>query len=144
MKPEILGYIKTQRVGVLAVEMPDGSPHAATVHFAHTEEPLRFFFETYRDSRKAEALFGREVTRASFVIGSDESAMKTLQFDGEIRLLQSDETAAKDLYLGKFTEKKEKSKDPKFIFFVFVPKWWRFTDWRTPKGKVIITSEDTL
>jgi len=36
---KILDYLKDQRVGVLAVEMLDGSPHGATVHFAHTEDP---------------------------------------------------------------------------------------------------------
>lgn len=72
MNKDILNYIKSQRVGILAVEMLDGSPHGATVHFANTENPLQFFFETYREYRKAEALFGRDVSRATFVIGSDE------------------------------------------------------------------------
>ena len=49
MDNSVIEYLKTQRVGVLAVEMPDGSPHAATVHFAHTESPLVFYFETNRD-----------------------------------------------------------------------------------------------
>lgn len=142
MNDSILNYIKTQRVGVLAVEMLDGSPHAATVHFAHTEDPLIFYFETYREYRKAEPLFGKETTRASFVIGSDESNMKTLQLDGIAELLKSDEKeSAISLYLGKFPEKTEKSKDPKFVFFKFTPKWWRFTDWTDPKGKTILTSE---
>lgn len=141
--PDILNYIKSQRVGVLAVEMLDGSPHGATVHFANTENPVQFFFETYREYRKAEPLFGREITRASFVIGSDESNMKTLQLDGEIRLIKPQEKELFDeIYLGKFPEKIEKSKDPKFVFFTFIPKWWRFTDWTTPSGKIILTSEN--
>ncbi|MDD5068857.1 MAG: pyridoxamine 5'-phosphate oxidase family protein [Candidatus Pacebacteria bacterium] len=142
MPPEILNYIKTERVGVLAVEMLDGSPHAATVHFAHTENPLVFYFETYREYRKAEPLFSREVTRASFVIGTDERIMKTLQFDGIVQLLKKDEMEIFDsVYLGKFPEKKEKSKDPKFVFFKFIPNRWRFTDWKTPNGKAILTSK---
>jgi hypothetical protein len=43
MNKEILDYIKSQRVCVLAVEMMDSSPHAATVHFAHMDNPLMFF-----------------------------------------------------------------------------------------------------
>src|SRR3989344_5677908 len=136
MNQEILDYIKSQRVGVLSVEMLDGSPHGATVHFANTENPLQFFFETYREYRKAEALFGRDITRASFVIGSDENNMKTLQLDGEVRLIKNE-----DIYLGKFPEKKEKSKEPKVVFFTFIPKWWRFTDWTKPEGKIILTSD---
>ncbi len=142
MPPQILDYLETQRVGVLAVEMLDGSPHAATVHYAHTDDPFVFYFETYRDYRKAEPLYGRSVSRASFVVGSDESNMKTLQLDGTVELVKSDEMEIYNaVYMGKFPNKKEKAKDPKFVFFKFIPSWWRFTDWTNPKGKVILTSK---
>ena len=141
MAPEILEYIASQRVGVLAVEMMDGSPHGATVHFAHTEEPLMFLFETNRDYRKAEPLFGREVSRASLVIGADDNLKKTLQMDGNVRLIAPGEKELfEKVYLGKFPEKKEKFSGPKVVPFVFIPNWWRFTDWTKPEGKVIITS----
>ncbi len=142
MNKDILNYIKSQRVGVLAVEMLDGSPHGATVHFANTENPLQFFFETYREYRKAEALFGRDVSRATFVIGSDERDMRTLQIDGEIRLITAEEKQIiNDVYLAKFPNKKEKANEPRVVFFTFIPKWWRFTDWTTPQGKTILTSD---
>lgn len=142
MKSEILDYLKTQRVGVLAVEMLDGSPHAATVHFAHAEDPFVFFFETCREYRKAEALFGRHETRASFVVGSDESNMKTLQLDGIAQLIEPEGKEIFDsVYLGKFPEKKEKSDKGEFVFFKFTPTWWRFTDWTLPTGRLILTSE---
>ena len=142
MQSQILDYIKTQRVGVLAVEMMDGSPHAATVHFAHSESPLVFFFETSQGYRKCEPLFGREVSRASFVIGSTESNMQTLQLDGEVRLVKEDEqTFFDNVYFGKFPEKVGKNYAGKEnVFFQFTPTWWRFTDWTTPEGKVILTS----
>ncbi len=141
MNQEILDYIKTQRVGVLAVEMLDGSPHGATVHFAHTEEPFVFYFETCRDYRKSEPLFGREASRASLVIGFDENNMKTFQTDGEIRLMKKEEMEFfNEVYYGKFPNKKGKwyGSDP--VFFMFTPKWWRFTDWTKPEGKLILTS----
>jgi uncharacterized protein YhbP (UPF0306 family) len=142
MNQDILDYIKSQRVGVLAVEMLDGSPHAATVHFANTENPLQFFFKTHKGYRKCEPLYGKEITRASFVIGSDESNMKTFQADGEVRLIKEEEKELfNDVYLGKFPEKKEKPKGPDDVFFTFIPKWWRFTDWTKPEGKLILTSE---
>src|SRR4051812_37698914 len=110
MDPRILNYIETQRVCVLAVEMMDGSPHAATVHFAHMADPLTFFFETGKNYRKAEPLFNREKTRASIVIGSNETDMKTLQMDGEIRLIKPDELDLyRKVYHGKFPEKIVKS-----------------------------------
>lgn len=141
---QILDYIETQRVGVLAVEMMDGSPHAATVHFAFTEEPFEFFFATDKGYRKTEALVGREQSRASFVIGCDEGNMKTLQMDGTIELLTADEKEIFErVYLGKFPEKVEKLDldDDENVLFKFTPNWWRFTDWTTSEGKQIITSD---
>ncbi|HEV8601626.1 MAG TPA: pyridoxamine 5'-phosphate oxidase family protein [Patescibacteria group bacterium] len=141
MNQEILDYIKSQRIAVLAVEMMDGSPHAATVHFANTEDPLVFYFETHRDYRKSEPLYGRETTRASLVIGFDESNVKTLQLDGEVRLLKKEEKKIFDeVYLGKFPQKKDKAVDLKAVMFCFIPSWWRFTDWTKPGGKIILSS----
>lgn len=142
MPEDVLRFIRSERAGVLAVEMLNGSPHAATVHFAHTENPLVFYFETDRDYRKSEPLFGREVTRASFVIGLNEMDMKTFQLDGEVRLVKDTEKALfNEAYFGKFPEKLKKSQNPNCVFFTFVPTWWRFTDWKTAQGKVILTSE---
>ena len=142
MKSEILEFLKTQNVCVLAVEMLDGAPHAATVHFAHAEDPFVFFFETNRDYRKAEALFGRETSRASMVVGTDENTTKTFQLDGTIRLLRDDEKESYEtIYLGKFPGKSKKINDPKVVRFVFTPTWWRFTDFKGSEGKLILTSE---
>lgn len=142
INPQILDFLKTQRVGVLAVEMMDGSPHGATIHFAHTEEPLVFYFETQKDYRKTEALYGRATSRASFVIGAHEASKQTMQLDGEVRLLKPEETAAfNELYFGKFPTKKEKMDAPNVVLFQFTPIWWRFTDWTTPAGKRMFTSE---
>lgn len=144
MNQEILSFIQTQRLAVLALEMLDGSPHASTVHFAHAENPLIFLFETYRTYRKSEPLFGRELSRASLVIGFDESNVKTLQLDGQVRLMTPEELPLlKETYLTKFPEKKVKAEDPKVIFFIFTPTWWRFSDWTRPGGKLILSSEDT-
>lgn len=128
---------------MLAVEMLDGSPHGATVHFAHTDDPLVFYFETNKAYRKSEPLLGKKITRASMVIGTDEKNMQTFQSDGIVRLLKNEERAMFDfVYLEKFSEKKQKTRDAAFVPFVFVPTWWRFTDWTTPQGKMILTSDD--
>ncbi len=141
MQKEITDYINTQRVGVLAVEMLDGSPHATTVHFAFDNNTQIFYFETYKEYKKAEALFGRAVSRASFVIGTSEDTKITLQIDGEVSLIKDEEKSQYDsIYFNKFPNKIEKSKDPKFVCFKFIPKNWKFTDWSNPQGKLILTS----
>ena len=112
MPKEILEYIDTQRVGVLAVEMLDGSPHGATVHFANTKDPIVFYFKTSSDYKKSEVLLGREQTRASFVVGSSEADMRTLQLDGIAELIKPEEKELYDSsYFGKFPEKKNKPQD---------------------------------
>ena len=142
MPPEVFAYLRTQRVGVFAIEMPDGAPHAATVHFAHTDAPV-FLFETYKEYRKAEPLQMRAESRASFVIGFDESNMKTLQMDGVARLASSaDLPLFSGVYLGKFPEKRRKAEENRYVFFTFTPSWWRFTDWTRPEGKRIWSSDD--
>src|SRR3989344_53031 len=141
MTEEISDFIKSQRVSVFAIEMSDGSSHVSTVHFAHTENPLLFIFETDRSYRKSEPLLQKETSRASLVIGWEEgSNSKTFQLDGDARVLKDDEQHLIEAYLAKFPEKTEKASDPENLFFVFVPTWWRFTDWFRPEGKMIITS----
>ena len=141
MNQAVLDYLNTQRIGVIAIEMLDGSPHGATVHFAHQDEPFIFYFETNKNYRKSEPLLGREISRATFVIGSDEASPKTLQLDGVVSLISDEEKANfEQVYFGKFPEKVGKYEGPDVVLFKFTPTWWRFTDYTQPKDQRIITS----
>jgi uncharacterized protein YhbP (UPF0306 family) len=145
MNEEILNYIERHRISVLAIEMLDGSPHAATIHYAHTENPLTFLIETDRNYRKAEPLLARKTSRATMVIGFDEKEPITFQMDGEVRLIEeSEKEQYQKVYLGKFPEKIKKIEDPNKILFVFNPTWWRYTDFTAPGGKLILTSTDNI
>ncbi len=140
---EINKYLHEERIGVLAVEMLDGSPHAATVHFSFNEKENIFNFETYKEYRKAEAILNKEKVRASFVVGVNEEKMKTLQMDGVVKLLVGEDFKNfEENYFTKFPNKLEKYKVGGFVCFSFTPTWWRFTDWTGPNGKVIINSEN--
>jgi hypothetical protein len=136
MSKEALDFLKTQRVGVLAVKMLDGSPHGATVHFAHTEDPFIFIFLTTPTYRKVEPL-RKGKTEASFVVGMDEINSKTFQLDGIAEL--SGTEYLRSVYFAKFPEKV--GKHPEDIFFTFTPTWWRYTDWTLPQGKTVFTSD---
>lgn len=136
MNTEILEYLRTQKVCVLAVEMPDGSPHAATVHFAFDEKSETFIIMTNPEYRKHEAL-ANGATRASLVIGSTESDMRTFQLDGTACLSDSPEFLS--IYLTLFPKAAHLYK--KDVLFTFVPTWWRFTDWTRPEGKTVYTSD---
>jgi uncharacterized protein YhbP (UPF0306 family) len=138
MPPEALEFLKHERVGVLAVRMKDGSPHAATVHFAVAPESSTFIFLTSPTYRKVEPLKQGD-TAASLVVGTNEEVMKTLQLDGVARLEDSEEI--RSAYFGKFPEKQGKHRDD--LVVTFRPSWWRYTDWTFPDGKTIFLSDGT-
>lgn len=136
---EVINCINTQRVGVIAVKMPDGSPHGATVHFAYKPNPLTFIFLTSPTYKKLEPLRLGE-TPASFVVGTTEEFNKTLQMDGVARLEDTEEL--REIYFQKFPEKL--NKHPEDILFTFYPTWWRFTDWTLSQGKTIWLSDGSI
>lgn len=136
----VISYIESNRVCVLAVQMPDGTPHAATVHYAYDAAHGVFIFETYHEYRKMEAFAATGNTRASLVIGSNEGDMRTLQIDGAAQLLSASD-AHVDFYMKTFSEKQGKYEAQKLVFFTVSPTWWRFTDWTHPDGKRVECSE---
>ena len=137
MPEEILEFIRSKRVGVVAVQMLDGTPHAATVHFAHIDEPPTFIVLTSPTYRKLEPLKQNGKALASFVVGTEEEVgQKTLQMDGEAVLADTPEI--REAYFVKFPDKD--GKHPDDIFFTFAPAWWRFSKWE-PSGKTVITSD---
>ena len=137
MPEQIYQFLDSQRVGVVAVQMPDGSPHGATVHFAYQKDPFTFVFLTNRKYRKMEPLLASASTPASFVVGTDEITMKTLQLDG-IAELPKDNVPQKT-YFEKFPEKEAKFNSADDMFFVFTPTWWRYTDYKAPEGMRVLT-----
>lgn len=98
-------FLDENRVGVLAVEMMDGSPHGATIHFAHTINLFEFYIITNRNYRKAEPMLASGYTRASLVIGFSESIMKSLQLDGEVGLVDRSLVNFQQVYLVKFPDR---------------------------------------
>ncbi len=135
MPDEVLAFLQTQRVGVLAVKMPDGTPHGATVHFANSEDPFICIFLTSPSYRKCEPLRQGD-TPASFVVGTEERVMKTLQMDGIAKL--ADTAALRDAYFSRFPDKL--GKNPEDILFIFTPTSWQYTDWSKPKDRRVTTS----
>jgi general stress protein 26 len=140
MTKEIIDYINSQRIGVVAVEMLDGAPHAATVHFAFGGNPESIYIMTSRDYKKCQPIIKNGKTRASFVIGTDEAEMKTMQMDGEIEFAVLEED--KEVYFEHFPDRKDKYEEPDDVILKFTPTWWRYTDFKAANGKKFISSED--
>ncbi len=131
MEPQALNFLRENRVGVLSVLLKDGSPHGAAVHFAHEEDPLRFYFLTDKNYKKCEALLESGSVRASFVIGTDERSMQTFQLDGSVHMVSSptELNNLKKVYFEKIPTAKEYENDPDSVYLEFVPTWWQFTDY---------------
>lgn len=142
MKQEINDFLKSQSIAVITVMMPDGSPHSASIHYAHNDD-LWFFFGTAQATLKSDALHAAEAVKASLVIGFDQATMRTLQLHGEARLLNPNENDLfTQVYSIKFPHVPVNNMDPKNVYFVFTPTWWRYSDFKHPDGKLVLSSAD--
>ncbi len=140
MNENLITFLKKEPVGVLTVKMPDGTLNGATLHYGFDEKNFSFVFMTSPTYKKAIPLQTQEETEAALVIGFSEDEMKTVQLSGVARLGITDE--AKENYQDKFPEKDLKyTKD---IFFTFVPKVWRYTDWNMPAGKTVLNDQGEI
>src|SRR5260221_8888214 len=87
MDKKILDFLKSHRVSVLTTLLKDGSPHGATLHYSHRDEPLELYFSTENTGRKSEGLLNGEIGKASLVVGFSEEEWITLQMEGEVRII---------------------------------------------------------
>jgi len=118
MKQEVIEYLDSQKVGVIAIERLDGSLHGAAIHYAYSQNPFQFYFATERNSLKVDGLIVHGTSQATFVVGSDESAMKTIQLDGVVSLVTpEDHKNFEKVYFGKFGG--EHKEDPEQLMFTF-------------------------
>jgi len=140
METEVKDFLRNQRVGCLAVALEDGTPHTSAVHFSCDAECQRLFFQVGKGSRKFNAVNERGKAKASFTIGFSEKEWKTLQIDGDLRLLRvdEDEQFQKIHYLKNPEAKQYRGEDTAYL--VFEPIWWRFSDFSVGDPPRIIGS----
>ena len=130
MDSQGLEYLKKQRVSVICILQDDSTVHAATVHFAHTEEPPVFYFLTDKASRKCRSLISGKDMAASIVIGFDENACVTFQSDGMVKIL-SDEAELEvgwEAYGGKYPERAGARASTEAVLVKFTPTWSHFSE----------------
>lgn len=140
MDSTIIEFLKQNRICCLSIQLPDGSLHAATLHYSHNDEPLTIITSTKNTSRKVQGLLKGEVQQASLVVGFSEEEWKTLQMDGEVRAVHEsvELTKAKETHFTKYPDAK-RYESPESIFLSFSPKWWRYTDFKVKPAKVIVS-----
>ncbi|OHA20145.1 MAG: hypothetical protein A2836_00935 [Candidatus Taylorbacteria bacterium RIFCSPHIGHO2_01_FULL_45_63] len=138
MNPKILAFLEKERVCVLSGIIPKGGSHSSTVHYSHGVNPLRFFFQTWDESMKVEALQKGTDKRASVVVGFSEQDNLTLQMRGALRVVSSPEEleAVYKIHFKKHPFA-EKYKNEHTVVIEFTPTWWRYTDFNTTPETII-------
>lgn len=141
MDSRVYDLIRKERTCVLSILQEDGTPHAATVHFSHTEDPLKFFIQTSNKTLKAQPFLNDDTGKAAIVLGFSEEEWVTLQLHGDIRAV-SDPSELEAIYKIHYAKNPdaEQYRGPNTVFLEFVPTWWRYTDLNT-EPETILKSE---
>ena len=139
LAPQILEFIKKERMCALTTILLNGAPHAAALHFSHQENPFEFFVQTTNKSKKVSGLLDGETGKASMVIGFSEQEWLTFQMDGNIKVVtdQNELTEIHKTHYAKHPDAEQWKDDPETVFLKFIPTWWRFTDFNTKPETII-------
>lgn len=132
MDSQIEQFLNSHRIGCLTVLLSNGQPHAATVHYSHSSEPLKIYIQTGKDTQKCQKLLQDKVSPASFVVGFSEEEWQTLQLDGQVRLLETDEEIKQfqDVHHQKVSEAK-RAEDKETAYLEFTSENGKFSDFTT-------------
>lgn len=123
MDKKVFDFLTKHRVCSLTTLLPDGSPHAAALHFSHKENPLTLYFSTENTSRKTTGLLKGEVVKGSVVVGFSEEEWITLQMDGEVKAILDKAELAEvhKVHYAKHPTSEKYKDEPATIFFGFYP-----------------------
>jgi len=137
MDRRVLDFLAKNRVCVLSVLLKDGSPHTAAMHYSHINSPLEIYIQTENTSRKCQALLKGKPIKSSVVVGFSEDEFRTLQLDGNIKIVNKNKLKnIHDIHYKKHPEAKQWKDDPATVFLIFKPTWWRYTEYK-PKFFVL-------
>jgi general stress protein 26 len=139
----IANFLSKHGICSLTTLLPDGSPHAAALHFSHSAGSFEFTFLTKKSSRKAAALLDGSSVRGAIVVGFSEEELITLQLDGEVAVItgEAELEDARRIHFSKHPSSKKYEKDPAYIFLKFTPSWWRYTDYNTKPATILAWEE---
>ncbi|HKN24860.1 MAG TPA: pyridoxamine 5'-phosphate oxidase family protein [Candidatus Acidoferrum sp.] len=129
---EVLRFMKSERLAVLATVGDDRRPEAALMGFAVTPE-LEIIFDTVKTSRKYPNL--KKNPRVAWVIGC--STEITVQYEGVAEELEGEELVKyKKTYFATFPDGPARENWPGITYFVVRPKWLRYCDYDPSKRRI--------
>lgn len=132
-------FLNHHRISVLGISQEKGRIHSASLHYAHTESPLHFFFITEKTSEKCKSLLSGE-QKASLVIGFSEEEFSTFQAEGIVKIAEGKKReTAWDIYLEKYPSREHRKANDDFAILMFSPTWWRYRDMREAPMKEVVS-----
>jgi sulfate adenylyltransferase large subunit len=136
-RAELLVFLQRHRLCVVASTSPSGSPQAAVVGFAVSDD-LEIVFDTIGTSRKATNL--RHSPRVAIVVGWDED--QTVQIEGIADEPKGAELSRlKAVYFGVYRDGVDRQSWKDITYVRVVPQWVRYSDFR-PGGRVVEMDKD--
>jgi general stress protein 26 len=129
---EVIQFMKSERLAVLATVSEDQEPEAALMGFAVTPG-LEIIFDTVKSSRKYPNL--KKNPRVAWVIGC--STEITVQYEGVAEELEGEELAKyKKTYFAAFPDGPARESWPGITYFVVRPKWVRYCDYDPTRRRI--------
>jgi general stress protein 26 len=129
---ELYGFMKKEKLGVLATVTGDGQPEAALMGIAVTPE-LEIVFDTVKSSRKYPNL--KKNPRMAWVVGCTTEV--TVQYEGIAEELAGEELAKyKKTYFAAYPDGPGRESWPGITYFVVRPKWVRYCDYNMAPPRI--------
>ncbi len=123
---ELVEFVRSRGLAVVATQASDGSPEAALVGVAATDLG-EIVFDTARTSRKCRNI--EEHRRVALVVGWDDEV--TVQCEGDAVLLSGAERErCLTAYLAQFPDGAARAADPEIVHVAVRPLWLRRSDFR--------------
>lgn len=138
-RQDIVDFVRTCALGVVATQGPNGHPQAALVMIAVTER-AEIIFDTGRDSRKYANL--QRSPQIAIVVGWDDEV--TLQLEGTARIVTGAEVGHyAPIYLAQHPEAAEREPLSSIVMVVVTPHWARLSDLRPETFSITETTLPT-
>ncbi len=125
-KTELITFVRARGLGVIASRGPDGSPQAALIGIAATDQG-ELVFDCSRGSRKYANI--KRDPSVALVVGWDDEV--TVQIEGRGDVLSGVDlgrcTAA---YFEQYPDGRDRAKSPEIAHIRVTPRWLRYSDYR--------------
>ncbi len=123
---ELIDFVRARGLGVIASRGPDGSPQAALVGIAATDEG-EIVFDCSRGSRKYANI--EHDPAVALVVGWDDEV--TVQVEGSAQILGgADLERCKAAYFEQYPDGRDRAASPEIAHIGLIPLWLRYSDYR--------------